>query len=94
MAQLAGLPRAVIVRAWEVLGELEGDRRHGKLTRADRSRKGTVLQMPLFGEPSPVEEELLGLDVSYMTPLEAINALYQLQQKARASAGERHGAAE
>ncbi len=94
VAQLAGLPRAVIVRAWEVLGELEGDRRHGKLTRADRSRKGTVLQMPLFGEPSPVEEELLGLDVSYMTPLEAINALYQLQQKARASAGERHGAAE
>ena len=32
-----------------------------------------------------MEEEILEIDVSNMTPLEAINKLYELQQRARES---------
>ena len=93
VAQLAGLPRGVIVRAWEVLKALEGgdgSQREGR-PKTVRAQRGSPLQMPLFNEPSPVAEELLGMDVSNMTPLEAINALYELQQKAMNSRGKRHG---
>ena len=82
VAQLAGLPKAVVNRAWEVLGDLEEDRRHEKGPRAGRARKTTDLQMTLFSETSALAEKLLRLDVSNMTPLEAINALYELQEEA------------
>ncbi len=84
VAELAGLPKSVIVRAREVLEDLERDGRDGKGGRTGRPRKSEpALQSPLFAEPSPVLEELSRLDVSNMTPLEAINALYELQRKAR-----------
>jgi len=89
VAQLAGLPKAVINRAWEVLGDLEGDRHPERRPRATRShpQKGAAAhQMPLFAsEPPPLVEELLRLDVPNMTPLEAINVLYELQKKAKES---------
>ncbi|MBF8266746.1 MAG: mismatch repair protein MutS [Dehalococcoidia bacterium] len=71
VAQLAGLPPSVIARAWELLSELEGE----GVPSAPRQR-------PLFTLPHPVIEALLEMDVSSMTPLEAINRLYQLQQEA------------
>ena len=83
VAHLAGLPRAVVNRAWEVLGDLEGDQSHPPGSVSGRASKGRVLQMPLFAQTSPAMEELLGMDVANMTPLEAINALYRLQQEAR-----------
>ena len=89
VAQLAGLPRTVIVRAWEVLREMEGD---GRLSRtgpgARRGRREAPLQMPLFGGAATVLEELMKLDVSNMSPIEAINALYDLQRKSTDPAGE------
>ena len=72
VAQLAGLPPAVVGRAWELLSELEGG-----------ERPAIPRQRPLFTIPSPVIEALLSLDVSSVTPLEAINKLYQLQQQAK-----------
>jgi DNA mismatch repair protein MutS len=88
VAQLAGLPKAVINRAWEVLKELEADSRRAQpVGRRHRPRSGEGLQMPLFGVPQELLEELLKLDISNMTPLEAINKLYELQQKAREQAG-------
>ena len=82
VARLAALPRAVINRAWEVLDDLEGDKSRDGSPRRSRARKNSAPQMRLFNEPSPLEEELLGMDVSNMTPLEAINALYELQRRA------------
>ena len=87
VAQLAGLPREVIQRAWEVLYDLEGSRRDGVLpSRRRLAREGA--QMPLFAPTPQVVEELLGIDVTAMTPMEAINALYALQRKAREGRGE------
>ena len=85
VAQLAGLPRAVVVRAWEVLRDLEGDGRRGSTRGGVRGRTRAAVQMPLFDESLPLVEELLGMDVSNMTPVEAINRLYELQQKAKKS---------
>ena len=88
VAQLAGLPRAVTNRAWEVLKDLEGnDGSRDKRPKTVRTRRqAQALQMPLFGaDPSPLLpllEELLQMDVPNMTPLEAINKLYELQKKA------------
>ncbi len=79
VAQLAGLPRSVLHRAREVLDELETNGRQGKP--AKRSRE-PVQQMPLFGGKSAVEEELKGLDLDGLTPLEALNKLYELKKKA------------
>ena len=83
VARLAGMPGSVVNRAWEVLAELEDS---GRPERAPSRRKNSVpspLQMPLMHFSSDVVDELLALDVSSMTPLEAINRLYELQERAR-----------
>ena len=72
----------MIHRAWEVLGELEGDGHHEKTRKVVGSRKAANLQISLFGDMPALVEELSRMDVSNMTPLEAINKLYELQQKA------------
>jgi DNA mismatch repair protein MutS len=80
VAKLAGLPQKVIDRAKEILSELE---RRGGLP---RRRGSDFLQLKLFQEEDeidPLIEELLSLDVSRMTPLEALNKLYELQRRAR-----------
>ncbi len=94
VAQLAGLPRAVVNRAWEVLEELEhpglspgGNRAAGAAGRAGRTAARpaapAALQIPLFPPEQPITDAVLALDIPNLTPLEAINKLYELQQKAR-----------
>ena len=88
VAQLAGLPRTVINRAWEVLRDLEGDgapQKGGSRATRAKGEMAATLQMSLFNESSPLMEELLRVDVSNLTPLEAINVLYELQEKAKNS---------
>ena len=87
VARLAGLPGAVISRAWEVLRDLEKNGRRERGPKAARNRRTAAQQMPLFDPVSPLLEELMALDTSNMTPLEAINVLYELQQRARSSVG-------
>jgi DNA mismatch repair protein MutS len=78
VAQLAGLPRPVIHRAEEILEELEQEARApGSARRTIRAR-----QLPLFATRNPVIDELQELDVSAMTPLEAISKLYELKNLA------------
>ena len=85
VAQLAGLPKAVVHRAEEVLTELEKNGDVKVVPRVQpRSRQKTPQeQIPLFGQKSPVTDEILKLDISSMTPLEAITKLYELQRKAK-----------
>jgi DNA mismatch repair protein MutS len=79
VAQLAGLPKPVVGRAEEILEELEKEARAPGATR----RTIEVRQLPLFAVSDPLREELQRLDVSAMTPLEAISKLYELQKKAK-----------
>jgi DNA mismatch repair protein MutS len=82
VAQLAGLPRPVIRRAEEILRNLEQEEQRSPAGSVPR-RVAEVQQLALFGAPSPVLEELKRLDVSSMSPLEAINKLYELQEKTK-----------
>ena len=84
VAQLAGLPRSVVQRANEVLEEMEGDsNRKTGAQESPKRKKEVAQQISFFGQKSPVVEELEGLDINSLTPLEAINKLYELQKKAR-----------
>jgi len=78
VAQLAGLPDDVVGRARAVLRTLEGEHRMvpGAPPAEDPS------QLALFGGvlPHPVVEELKGLDVDRMTPIEALNRLAELKR--------------
>jgi len=80
VAKLAGLPKSVVHRAREVLEELEGDSRTAA---PQKRRKEIAQQIPLFGQKSPLFEELEKLDIDSLTPLEAITKLYELQKKAK-----------
>ncbi|HEY49426.1 MAG TPA: DNA mismatch repair protein MutS [Dehalococcoidia bacterium] len=84
VAQLAGLPRAVVHRAEEVLVDLENHTGQKEAPGAPRRRERIPTeQLPLFGQKPPIMDEILGLDISSMTPLEAITKLYELQEKAK-----------
>ncbi len=76
VAQLAGLPRPLIQRANEILQELEQSA--GKAVRLDPV---TPQQMALFPETNPLLEELRALDVNSLTPIEAINKLYEWKKR-------------
>ncbi|GAB4412720.1 MAG: DNA mismatch repair protein MutS [Anaerolineales bacterium] len=78
VAQLAGLPKSVIHRAEELLRELESDQSGAAIKpRAPRAR-----QLSFLTETDPILQELRELDISTMTPLEAINKLYEFQRRA------------
>ncbi|HEX6991207.1 MAG TPA: DNA mismatch repair protein MutS, partial [Gemmatimonadales bacterium] len=80
VAQLAGLPDAVVQRAREVLGTLEGEHRVVPGAPPPPSDPG---QLALFNapKPDPVVEDLRAIDLNQLTPLEAMNRLADLQRK-------------
>ncbi|HUX48706.1 MAG TPA: DNA mismatch repair protein MutS, partial [Dehalococcoidia bacterium] len=76
VAQLAGLPKSVLVRAQEVLAELES---HAS-KKGEISRRKASLQVPLFPKDSLLADEISRLDIDSMSPLEAITKLYELKR--------------
>jgi len=89
VARLAGIPREVIMRAREVLDNLESTQytadevprlaggEHGPLRR-------DTGQLGLFGSgPSQVEVEIEGLKMESMTPLEAFDKLVELRKRVK-----------
>lgn len=81
VARLAGLPRPVLHRAQEVLEELEGDGHPARRPQRKPDKENAARQMRLFGQKSPLDEELEKLDINSLTPLEALNKLFELQKK-------------
>ena len=86
VARLAGLPSAVIERAKQILAKLEGaesDRQN--LREASGSTQPMEpVQMALFGSVDRrLREELKRIDVSRMTPMEAMNLLHGLSEEAK-----------
>ena len=79
VARLAGLPQGVINRAWEVLGDLESQSESG---RRRVSRAAPSQQLALFAPGTELADTIKALDVSNMTPLDALNKLYELQEQA------------
>lgn len=76
VAQLAGLPKPVVQRADEILRQLEAS--SGKAVRIDPQ---SPKQLALFPETNPLLDELKDLDVNAVSPIEAINKLYEWQRR-------------
>ena len=95
VARLAGVPDSVIDRAKEISSWLEEtdvtDKAKNLQVRTSAKKKEVVReavpaekQMSLFDiypADHPVLKELAGLDVSNMTPIQALNILYELQKR-------------
>jgi DNA mismatch repair protein MutS len=76
VAQLAGLPKPVIARATEIMAELE--KTSG---RAVKISPHAAQQAALFPETSPLLDELKEIDVNALSPIEALNKLFEWQKK-------------
>ncbi len=76
VAQMAGIPRPVISRATEILKQLQESSGSAVKIEAQPST-----QMALFPETNPLLDELKGIDLNTIPPLEALNILYEWQRK-------------
>jgi len=76
VAQLAGLPAPVIQRANEIMAELE--KTSGRAVKIDPHAAQQAL---LFPESSPLLDELKDVDVNALSPIEALNKLFEWQKK-------------
>lgn len=90
VARLAGLPEKVVKRADELLEEYTDQGSHGKTAvpapQKPASSKEEALQPSLFADV--IGDTLRKLDVMTMTPLEALNTLYKLQEEAKREGGQ------
>lgn len=90
VARLAGLPKKVVDRADEILREYDQGKGMavGAPAPAQPEKKPEPADMMGSLFTSALQSELLQLDVMSMTPIEALNALYKLQQEAKKESGE------
>ncbi len=80
VAELAGVPRAVIDRARVLLRNLESDRPLPQASEGGGKPSSAETQMDLFpSRPDPLIQELRRLDPETLTPLEALNLLARLR---------------
>ncbi len=76
VGQLAGLPRPVVQRAGEILRQLEASSGEAVKINPDAPR-----QLALFPETNPLIDELKTLDINALSPIEALNKLYEWQRR-------------
>ena len=85
VARLAGLPESLLKRADIILAELESQGTPTVTSSPATSTQAAPTADSLF--TSPVVDKLLSVDVSSMTPIEAISFLYTLQKEAKEGSG-------
>ncbi|MGE4267064.1 MAG: DNA mismatch repair protein MutS [Deferribacterales bacterium] len=85
VAELAGLPKKVVKRAYEILKNLEKNELspHGIVNTPKGGKDmGGVVQTMLVFDDHPVVDELRKLDLNSITPLMALNVLAAMKEKA------------
>ena len=87
VAEIAGMPKSIVKRANVILKQLEADNAQvgsvGKPTaEIAQSREGMQLSFFQLDDPvlSQVRDEILGLDVNNLTPIEALNKLSDIKK--------------
>ena len=88
VAQLAGLPKRVISRAEEILQEydcFDKNSHCAEQVQLNSKPEKKNYQESLFSQS--LSQSLISMDVMTMTPLEALNALYKLQEEAKREGG-------
>ena len=76
VAQIAGMPPTVVLRAEEIMQLLEES--SGKAVTLDPE---TPKQMSLFPSTNPLLKELSALDINELSPLEALNLLFSWKRR-------------
>jgi DNA mismatch repair protein MutS len=85
VARLAGIPESVLHRAADVLKDLESKGKNS--SRAPVISKAAKLQLTLFEvERHPVLDKIANIDLSVLSPIEAMNKLYELQNDLKSGA--------
>lgn len=79
VALLAGVPMSVVKRAKEILASIE----KGENVEVKSNKKTDDTFQMGFGMVNPIAEELKSIDPTTLTPIEAMNKLYELCQKAK-----------
>ena len=87
VAEIAGMPKSIVRRANVILKELESDNAGvgsaGKPTAAiAQSREGMQLSFFQLDDPvlCQVRDEIIGLDINNITPVEALNKLNEIKK--------------
>lgn len=88
VAEIAGMPKSIVKRANVILKELENDNAGvGTVGRSDarkieESREGMQLNFFQLDDPvlSQIRDEISGLDIDNLTPMEALNKLNDIKK--------------
>ena len=86
VARMAGMPRSVVTRADEILKELEQSHDKKELTKpiAEIAGHREGMQLSIFQLDDPVlkqiRDEILEIDIDNLTPVEALNKLYNIKK--------------
>jgi len=86
VARMAGMPRSVVTRADEILKELEQSHDKKELSKpiADIAGHREGMQLSIFQLDDPVlkqiRDEILEIDIDNLTPVEALNKLYNIKK--------------
>ncbi|MGF0098158.1 DNA mismatch repair protein MutS [Prevotella sp. SGI.027] len=88
VAEIAGMPRSIVKRSNVILKQLETDNSEvgsvGKpsVKRLEESREGMQLSFFQLDDPvlCQVRDEILGLDINNLTPMEALNKLNEIKK--------------
>ena len=87
VGKMAGLPQSVIKRSSEILKQLENDRNASGSIQKNVSKIGNEregIQLSFFQLEDPVllqiRDEIAGLDINSLTPLEALNKLNEIKK--------------
>ncbi len=88
VAEIAGMPKSIVKRANTILKQLEaessgvGAKAKPSAEALNQSRAGMQLSFFQLDDPvlSQIRDEILGLDVNNLTPLEALNKLNEIKK--------------
>ena len=88
VAEIAGMPKSIVKRANVILKQLEADNSGvgtvGKPSAQTigRSREGMQLNFFQLDDPvlCQVRDEILGIDINNLTPMEALNKLFEIKK--------------
>jgi DNA mismatch repair protein MutS len=90
VAQMAGMPKSIVYRAKKILEQLEGNSKdvasnktlNKPVEKIAPNRDGYQLSFFQMDDPvlSQIRKEIQGIDIDSLTPLEALNKLYEIKK--------------
>ena len=84
VAQLAGIPENIIERAKEILKQLESADINKGLFHEGEAQKQPLQMQLMFSDEGEILSNLKNIDFDKLTPIQALNMLYELHLKAQA----------